>query len=42
MDNKKNNFERKTLWIVILTAVTMVLEIAFGYLTNSMALLADG
>ncbi len=34
--------ERKTRWVVYLTAVTMVLEIAFGYYTNSMALLADG
>ncbi len=34
--------ERKTRWVVYLTAFTMVLEIAFGYYTNSMALLADG
>lgn len=34
--------ERKTRLVVILTAVTMVAEIAFGYYTNSMALLADG
>lgn len=34
--------ERKTMWVVILTAVTMVVEIAFGLITNSMALLADG
>lgn len=34
--------ERKTRWVVVLTALTMVLEIAFGYYTNSMALLADG
>lgn len=34
--------ERKTRWVVYLTAATMVLEIAFGLYTNSMALLADG
>ncbi len=34
--------ERKTRWVVYLTAITMVLEIVFGYYTNSMALLADG
>ncbi|MGC4067458.1 MAG: CDF family Co(II)/Ni(II) efflux transporter DmeF [Polyangiaceae bacterium] len=34
--------ERRVHWVVGLTAVTMVVEIAFGYLTHSMALLADG
>lgn len=34
--------ERKTLWVVLLTAVTMVVEITFGTITGSMALLADG
>lgn len=34
--------ERKTRFVVILTTVTMAVEIIFGYLTNSMALLADG
>lgn len=34
--------ERKMLWVVIITALTMVTEITFGYWTNSMALLADG
>jgi cation diffusion facilitator family transporter len=33
---------RKTLWVVALTAVMMVGEIIAGYLTGSMALLADG
>lgn len=33
---------RRTLWVVALTAVMMVAEIAVGYLTGSMALLADG
>lgn len=34
--------ERKTLIVIILTLLTMVAEIAFGYLSHSMALLADG
>ena len=34
--------EHKTRLVVMLTAVTMVVEIGFGYYTNSMALLADG
>jgi cation diffusion facilitator family transporter len=34
--------ERKTLIVVILTAITMVVEIVFGLTTRSMALLADG
>lgn len=33
---------RRTLWVVILTAVMMVGEIVAGYITGSMALLADG
>jgi cation diffusion facilitator family transporter len=33
---------RKTGWVVIITAVTMVVEIAFGIISGSMALLADG
>jgi cation diffusion facilitator family transporter len=33
---------RRTAWVVALTFVTMVFEIAFGYLTGSMALTADG
>lgn len=33
---------RRTLWVVALTAGMMVVEIAAGYLTGSMALLADG
>jgi len=33
---------KRTLWVVWLTAVTMLVEIAFGWLTGSMALLADG
>ncbi|MBF0470026.1 MAG: CDF family Co(II)/Ni(II) efflux transporter DmeF [Gammaproteobacteria bacterium] len=34
--------ERKTQWVVLLTAVMMVIEISAGYLFGSMALLADG
>ena len=30
------------MWVVLLTAVTMVIEIMFGITTRSMALLADG
>ena len=33
---------RRTLWVVALTAGMMVVEIIAGYLTGSMALLADG
>ena len=33
---------RRTLWVVGLTAVMMVAEIAAGWITGSMALLADG
>ncbi len=40
--DNKDIHESKTRIVVILTAVTMVVEIIFGYLTNSMALLADG
>jgi cation diffusion facilitator family transporter len=38
----KHRHEKKTLWVVLLTAITMVVEIIFGITTNSMALLADG
>ncbi|MCU0458319.1 MAG: cation diffusion facilitator family transporter [Bacteroidales bacterium] len=34
--------KRRTGWVVMLTAVTMVVEIIAGWLTGSMALLADG
>lgn len=34
--------ERNTRWAIILTAITMVAEIAGGWIYNSMALLADG
>lgn len=38
----KHKQESKTMWVVLLTAVTMVVEIIFGITTKSMALLADG
>src|SRR3546814_1827847 len=34
--------ERRTRWVVALTAGMMVVEIIAGWLTGSMALLADG
>lgn len=34
--------ERKTRWVVLITAVMMCAEIAGGWIYNSMALLADG
>ena len=34
--------ERRTRWVVLLTAATMVIELVAGWLFNSMALLADG
>lgn len=37
-----NENEKKTLFVIILTVVTMFAEILYGYLTHSMALLADG
>lgn len=42
MSEYKHSYERKTMWVVLLTAVTMVVEIVFGLSTKSMALLADG
>jgi cation diffusion facilitator family transporter len=38
----QQKFETKTLYVVVLTAITMVVEIVFGLSTRSMALLADG
>lgn len=34
--------ERRTLWVIVLTVVTMVVEVAAGTVFGSMALLADG
>ncbi|MFZ4707199.1 MAG: cation transporter, partial [Bacteroidales bacterium] len=42
MATHTHNHEHKTKWVVMLTAVTMVVEIIFGLTTRSMALLADG
>jgi len=46
MEKKHNHThsykENKTKWVVLLTAVTMLVEIFFGISTHSMALLADG
>ncbi len=42
MSEHNHNNEQKTLWVVIITAFTMVAEIIFGLSTKSMALLADG
>ncbi|TWC65898.1 CDF family Co(II)/Ni(II) efflux transporter DmeF [Herbaspirillum sp. SJZ099] len=39
-DHDRNT--RRTLWVVLLTAAMMAAEIIAGYLTGSMALLADG
>lgn len=37
-----SNKEKRTAFVVIFSAVTMVLEIFFGLISHSMALLADG
>lgn len=42
LDDRNAARQRRTEWVVGLTFVTMGVEIAFGYLTGSMALLADG
>lgn len=34
--------EKKTLFVIIVTLMAMIAEIIYGYITNSMALLADG
>ncbi|AGH94493.1 CDF family Co(II)/Ni(II) efflux transporter DmeF [Pseudobdellovibrio exovorus] len=41
-DNQLGKNEKKTFLVVILTFITMVVEISYGYITGSMALLADG
>lgn len=41
-DNKLGSNEKKTMFVVMLTFVTMIFEISYGYITGSMALLADG
>ena len=42
MHTHSSAHERKTLIVIILTLLTMVAEVVFGYLSHSMALLADG
>lgn len=42
LDKKLHQNEKRTLWVVILTATMMLVEVVAGYLTGSMALLADG
>lgn len=37
-----HSHEKKTSWVVLLTFITMIIEIVYGLLTGSMALLADG
>ena len=39
---EKKAIETRTLIVVIITFVTMIAEILFGWISNSMALLADG
>lgn len=41
-EHHHHSHEKNTLWVVLLTAITMVVEIIFGLTSNSMALLADG
>jgi cation diffusion facilitator family transporter len=38
----KQHIEKKTMIVVIITCSMMIIEIIFGWLTNSMALYADG
>jgi cation diffusion facilitator family transporter len=42
MSEHTHNHERKASLVVVITAITMVIEILFGLWTKSMALLADG
>lgn len=39
---KISHNERRTLFVIVLAAIMMVIEISAGYFTGSMALLADG
>ncbi len=46
-DHKYGNHQldlkkRKTAWVLLISLATMLLEISFGYITNSVALLSDG
>lgn len=42
MSGDLKSHESKTLWVVLITAITMAVEIFFGITSKSMALLADG
>lgn len=42
MMNPQNTKERRTLWVVLITALAMIVEIFFGVRTQSTALFADG
>lgn len=42
MEGHVHHHEKQAMWVVIITALTMVVEIIFGLSTKSMALLADG
>ena len=42
MNTHHHNHERKTMMVVMLTSITMLVEIIFGISSKSMALLADG
>jgi len=41
-DGTNHENEKRTLYVIILTGITMVVEVVSGALTGSMALLADG
>lgn len=40
--NHHHKHEHKTKWVVLLTFITMIIEVIYGITTGSMALLADG
>lgn len=42
MSGHNHSHEKQTMWVVFITALTMIVEIIFGLSTKSMALLADG
>lgn len=42
VNSTKSQNEKKTAFVVLFSAATMVLEIIFGLFSKSMALLADG
>lgn len=42
VNSTKSQNEKKTAFVVLFSAATMVLEIIFGFFSKSMALLADG